>query len=117
MIQFVCDNCSAVKQPEEVWIVGEAAELVGAVSARREITIQSTWNRTTTLHPLAVHFCSLQCKDEYMAKLFAPGHSAEQREVITTRATPSEVVVERVIAEPSPMPSKKRRTQGHKRAA
>jgi hypothetical protein len=41
MIQFVCDNCSAVKQPDEVWIAGQAAEVVGAVSARREVTIQS----------------------------------------------------------------------------
>ena len=72
MIQFLCENCSAVKQPDEVWIAGLAAEAVGAVSARREVTIQSAWNRTTALHPLAVHFCSVQCKDEYMARLFAP---------------------------------------------
>jgi hypothetical protein len=36
MIEFVCDTCSAVKEPEEAWIVGLAAEAVGAVSARRE---------------------------------------------------------------------------------
>lgn len=117
MIQFVCDNCSAVKQPDEVWIAGEAAELVGAVSARREITIQSAWNRTTALHPLAVHFCSLQCKDEYMSKLFSPEFSERKTEVTTTRSVPSEVVIERVIAEPTPMPSKKRKAHGHKRAA
>jgi len=43
------DNCSAIKQPEEVWIVGQAAEAVGVVSARRAITIQSVWDRTSTL--------------------------------------------------------------------
>lgn len=117
MIQFVCDNCSAVKQPDEIWIAGEAAELVGAVSARREITIQSAWNRTTTLHPLAVHFCSLECKDEYMAKLFSPDRSEHKREVTKTRSTPSDVLIERVIAEPTPMPSKKRKAHGQKRAA
>ncbi len=41
MIDFVCDTCSAVKKPEEAWIVGHAAEAVGVVSARREVTIQS----------------------------------------------------------------------------
>jgi hypothetical protein len=97
MIEFVCDNCSAVKQPEEAWIAGLAAEAVGAVSARREITIQSAWNRTTALHPLAVHFCSLQCKDEYMARLFSSEEPV--REVVVEKTAPTEVVVERVIPE------------------
>jgi len=42
MIRFECDACSAVKQPEEAWIVGLALEAVGVVSARREVNIQST---------------------------------------------------------------------------
>jgi hypothetical protein len=62
MLQFVCDTCSAVKEPEETWIVGLAAELVGAVSARREINIQSRWTREAAVHPLAVHFCLLDAK-------------------------------------------------------
>lgn len=95
MIQFVCDNCSAVKDSGEVWIAGLAAEAVGAVSARREITIQSAWTRTTALHPLSVHFCSTQCKDEYMARLFAP--EAPVKEVVVRGSVPTEVVVERVI--------------------
>ena len=92
MIQFVCDNCSAMKDPGEVWIAGLAAEAVGAVSGRREITIQSAWTRTTALHPLSVHFCSTQCKDEYMARLFAP--EAPVKEVFVQLSVPS--VVERV---------------------
>ena len=43
MIDFVCDTCGAVKQADESWIVGLAAEAVGAVSARRELNIQSAW--------------------------------------------------------------------------
>jgi len=70
MIDFVCDTCSAVKQPEEIWIVGLAAEAVGGVSARREVNIQSRWTREAAVHPLAVHFCSVQCKDDYMTRLF-----------------------------------------------
>jgi hypothetical protein len=72
MIQYVCDTCSAIKQPDEVWIEGLAEEAVGAVSARREVNIRSVWSRTTAVNPLAVHFCSTDCKDEYIARLFAP---------------------------------------------
>lgn len=93
MIQFVCDGCSAIKEPSEVWILGLAAEAVGVTAARREVTIQSAWDRPTAVHPLAVHFCSIECKDEYMARLFAPEatveevveeHSIPPRKVITT---------------------------------
>jgi hypothetical protein len=97
MIQFVCDTCRAVKEPDEAWIVGHAAEAVGAVSARREVTIQSVWDRTNTLHALAVHFCSVQCKDEYMAQLF--GAEPRVEEIVAERTAPVEVVVERVVPE------------------
>jgi hypothetical protein len=92
MIQFVCDTCAAIKQPSEAWIVGQAAEAVGAVSARREVAIQSIWDRTSTLHPLAVHFCSIQCKDEYMDRLFSL-HQPQLHE----RLVPTEVVVEQTV--------------------
>ena len=114
MIQFVCDNCSAVKQPDEVWIAGQAAEAVGAVSARREVTIQSAWNRTTALQPLAVHFCSIQCKDEYMIRLFAP--EAPVQEFVVEDTEPTEVVVERVVPQPRTVATKARR-RSQKRVA
>lgn len=114
MIQFICDNCSAIKRPEEVWIVGQAAEVVGAVSARREITMQSVWDRTTTLHPLAVHFCSVQCKNEYMSRLF--GIDAPVGKVVVERSVPSEVVIERVVPE-GKVVTKARKVHRHKRTA
>jgi hypothetical protein len=91
MIQFVCDTCVAIKEPSEVWIVGLAAESVGVTSARREVTIQPAWDRPTSVHPLAVHFCSVECKDNYMARLFASDAAAE--EVVVERSVPEEVVV------------------------
>jgi hypothetical protein len=94
MIQYVCETCSAVKGPEEAWLVGVAAEAVGVISARREVTIQSEWDSATAVHPLAVHFCSIECKDEYMARLFAPEGPIKQ--VVVERAAPTEVIVERV---------------------
>src|SRR6266705_4375115 len=97
MVQYVCETCSAVKGPQELWLLGLAAETVGVTSARREITIQSDWDRTTAVHPLAIHFCSMECKDEYMARLFAP--QASVKEVVVERAAPVEVVVEQVVPE------------------
>jgi hypothetical protein len=95
MIQYVCDTCSAVKGEGEVWLVGLAAEAVGVTSARREVNIQSDWDRTSAVHPLAVHFCSMECKDEYMARLFAP--EAPAKEIVLERAVPVEVVVEHAV--------------------
>jgi hypothetical protein len=96
MLEFVCDTCSALKEPEETWIVGFAVEAVGAVSARREVNIQSRWTREAAVHPLAVHFCSLECKDDYVTRLFG---SEPAEEVVVERTAPAsaEVVVERQI--------------------
>jgi hypothetical protein len=70
MLQFVCDSCNAVKKPEEVWINGMAAENVGTQAARREVVIDASWRRDRAVQPFAVHFCSVECKDRYMEKLF-----------------------------------------------
>jgi hypothetical protein len=70
MLQYVCDWCGKVKKASDVWRLGIAAEQIGVVSARREVNILSSWNDTTAVHPLAVHFCSETCKDKYMAELF-----------------------------------------------
>ena len=115
MIQYVCDTCLAIKEPEEVWVLGLAAEAVGAISARREMNIQSAWNRTTAVHPLAVHFCSVQCKDDYMARLFAP--EAPGEEVTIEHAVPTEVIVERMAPGTKRVVTKMRKTSRGKRAA
>jgi hypothetical protein len=94
MIQFVCDSCSRVKSPQATWILGRAAEAVGVTSARREVTIPSAWDRERAVDPLAVHFCSLECKEKYVAELFHP--SAATEEVIVERPVPSENIFERL---------------------
>src|SRR2546429_9487821 len=106
MIQYVCDTCSAVKGEGEVWLVGLAADAVGVTSARREVSIQSDWDRTTAVHPLAVHFCSMECKDEYMARLFAP--EVPVKEVVVERAAPTVVIVGRGVPERRRISSKRR---------
>ena len=70
MLQFVCDYCAAVKEPAETWICGVAAENVGTHAARREVVIDPAWRRERAVVPLAVHFCSFECKDSYLAELF-----------------------------------------------
>src|SRR5215472_17763472 len=112
MIQFVCDTCGAIKQACEAWIVGHASETVGAVSARREVAIESVWDRTTTLHPLAVHFCSVQCKDEYMDRLFV-AHPRAREVVIGHNA----VAVEQVVPERTRATRRSRKVPKKRKAA
>jgi hypothetical protein len=39
-------------------------------AARREAVIDPAWRYERAILPLAVHFCSIACKDNYLAKLF-----------------------------------------------
>jgi len=71
MIQFVCDYCANVKQPDEIWINGVAAENVGTQAARREVIVDPAWRRERAILPFAVHFCSIECKDSYLGELFS----------------------------------------------
>jgi hypothetical protein len=70
MLRFVCDYCENVKLPDEVWINGIGVENVGTQAARREVVIDPAWRRERALLPFAVHFCSVECKDSYLAELF-----------------------------------------------
>ncbi len=90
MILFGCDWCKALKENGEVWILGMAAESIGVTAARREITILPVWDSSRACHPLAVHFCSVEHKDNYMAALFETEQEPAQT-VIKSKAkiTPS----------------------------
>jgi hypothetical protein len=70
MLQFVCDYCGNIKEPAETWINGMAAENVGTQAARREAVIDPAWRYERAVQSLAVHFCSIDCKDSYLAELF-----------------------------------------------
>ncbi len=86
MIYFACDWCNATKQEGENWILGMAAESVGLTAARREINILTNWNEAQACHPLAVHFCSADHKDRYMAALFET-QEPEAESIVETRAS------------------------------
>ncbi|HEY7616721.1 MAG TPA: hypothetical protein VH744_07955 [Terriglobales bacterium] len=116
MLHFACDWCSKIKRPEEAWILGVAAETVGVTAARREVTILSGWNYERAVLPLAVHFCSLACKDKYVARVFHSEAPAE--EVVVERVLPEEVEVERRLPTRKTIVTKaKSRKVRHKRAA
>jgi hypothetical protein len=70
MVRFECDNCHSLKEPGEAWILGFAAENIGAVSARRELSIAPAWDDDRAVEWLAVHFCSDECRVQYTEKLF-----------------------------------------------
>jgi hypothetical protein len=104
MIEFVCDSCGAIKQTEDAWILGRAAEAIALTAARREVTLFAGWDRERAVQPLAVHFCSLECKNKYMKRLFGPDATAD--EVVVERTVPatsrSAAVEERVVTEIEP---------------
>jgi len=71
MVRFECESCGRLKGEGEVWILGFAAENIGVTSARREISIASSWDRPRAVESFAVHFCSDECRAGYMSALFA----------------------------------------------
>ena len=69
-------------------------------SARREISIASSWDRPRAVEPLAVHFCSDECRGVYMNALF--GESAQDNFRATKRRVKRVVpgaIVDTVVAE------------------
>jgi hypothetical protein len=101
MLRFECDTCQRLKGADEAWILGFAAENVGAVSIRREINIASSWDPTRALDALAVHFCSDSCRVTYTESLFGDRVApvVEAVEVVpvaerTVAVTPAQVTVQ-----------------------
>ena len=70
MLQFVCDYCGNVKEPGETWITRLAVENVGTQAARREVIVDPAWRHERAVSPLAVHFCCVDCKDQYLTEFF-----------------------------------------------
>jgi hypothetical protein len=70
MLRYECDFCHRLKDKDETWILGFAAESVGLTAARREVAIMPAWDDARAVDYLAVHFCCEQCRQNYMANLF-----------------------------------------------
>jgi hypothetical protein len=113
MVRFQCESCGSMKGDGEAWILGFAAENIGVRSARREISIASSWDRPRAVEALAVHFCSDECRATYMTALFGDnpetlgGSSTSTKRRIKRLVTGA--VVDTVVSEKS-RPKAKRRT-------
>ena len=120
MVRFQCDSCGKLREGNEAWILGLAAENIGITSARREISIVSAWERATAVDSLAVHFCSDKCRAYYMSELFGESPETLQGDTTVTRRRVKRVipgaVVETVVAEKT-HPTIVRRTRQPKRTA
>ena len=81
MLRYECDTCHRLKVGRDEWILGLAAENIGAVSARREIAFEPEWLPERATHPLAVHFCSVECKDKYLKSLFGNNLARTERDL------------------------------------
>ena len=113
MIRFQCDGCGRIKEEGELWILGFAAENIGVTSARREISIASSWDRPRAVEPLAVHFCSDECRAAYMSALFGESAKVVDGAVSVTRKRVKRVVPGAVVdtlVEEKPGPKIVRRT-------
>ena len=87
MVRFECDGCGVLKKNNEEWITGFAAENIGVTAARREVTISDVWDDRQAREWLAVHFCSDECRADYMGKIFgeAPATQTGNRTFQTKR--------------------------------
>jgi hypothetical protein len=80
MLRYECDFCHRMKEKDETWILGFAAENIGVTAARREVSILPAWDEVRAVDYLAVHFCCEQCRQKYLASLF--GEEAGETEVV-----------------------------------
>jgi hypothetical protein len=120
MVRFQCESCGRLKENGEAWILGFAAENIGVRSARREISIASSWDRPRAVEALAVHFCSDECRSKYMSALFGDTPETLAGETTSTKRRIKRVipgaVVDTVVSEES-RPKAKRRTVGRRKIA
>ena len=120
MVRFQCESCGRLKGDGEPWILGFAAENIGVTSARREISIASSWDRPRAVDALAVHFCSDECRATYMSALFGDTPETLDGSATSTkrrikRAIPG-AVVDTVVAEKT-RPKTARRTATRRKTA
>jgi hypothetical protein len=111
MLRYECDNCHRLKQPDETWILGFAAENIGVTAARREITIAARWDAAGAVDYLAVHFCSDECRRKYTALLF--GEAPPTGEIVEQ----VRVVPRKRVVKTAPSAQVKRRAAGRARSS
>jgi len=115
VLQYTCDFCGKIKGPRETWLLGLAAESVSPSSAHRTVTMAIAWDEDRAVDPLAVHFCSVKCKENYIKSLFdrEPGKG----EVIEEETVELLPAARRQVKRQAPRKNAQSRTRKRKRAA
>ncbi len=99
--------------------MGLAAENIGVTTARREVTILPAWDDARACHPLAVHFCSADHKNRYMAALFETEDVPAETRITTKAVTPRSSVEREYVRTTNarPIASAKKKTRKARRTA
>jgi hypothetical protein len=73
MVNIVCDTCGATREQDsrEPWILGYDLETRSASGVSRAVRFLDRWDERRITELGAIHFCSVQCKDDYLAKAHA----------------------------------------------
>ena len=71
MVKITCDICRAVKPTNErlrdkEWVLGYDIESKSERSLQRAIRFLDRWDDRRIMDLGAIHFCSVECKEEYL---------------------------------------------------
>jgi hypothetical protein len=100
LIRYSCDWCKREKRPGEQWVMGLAAEKIGPAGRRRQYIGLRQWSERLASDPLAVHFCSEEHKNLYVARLIASsksGRRALPRNVEPTKVQPQAATAPAIV--------------------
>jgi hypothetical protein len=74
MVEIKCDNCDAVRHPNdetrnptEEWILGWDLISESPNAVQRSIRFLDRWDQRRITEFGAIHFCSTECREEYIA--------------------------------------------------
>lgn len=73
MVTIKCDSCGAVKptdftRPGREWILGYDLEIESPWRLQRSVRFLDKWDDRRVLELGSIHFCSEDCKGEYVAR-------------------------------------------------
>lgn len=74
MVEIKCDNCDAVRQPNietrhgDEWILGWDILSESPNAMQHSIRFLDRWDDRRVAEFGAIHFCSLDCRDEYVGR-------------------------------------------------
>ena len=71
MVSITCDGCGDVKPESKTgpeWILGYDLQVEAPNAVQRSIRFLDRWDDRRVLELGAIHFCSYECRDKYVAK-------------------------------------------------